>query len=69
MTRSPFGWTLMAIRDNRLRAGALGIPVSQRLIAAYTLAGAISGTAGITASRRPPVSRRWTCSPSTAPPT
>ena len=46
VTRSPFGWTLMAIRDNRLRAGALGIPVSQRLIAAYTLAGAISGTAG-----------------------
>ena len=43
---SPFGWTLRAIRDNRLRAMAIGIPVSQRLVAVYTLAGAMAGTAG-----------------------
>ena len=46
VAHSPFGWTLMAIRDNRLRAQAIGIPVAQRLVAAYTLAGAMAGTAG-----------------------
>ena len=43
---SPFGWTLRAIRDNRLRAMAVGIPVSQRLIAVYTIAAGMAGTAG-----------------------
>jgi branched-chain amino acid transport system permease protein len=44
---SPFGLSLMAIRRNRLRASALGVPVHRRLIAAYTLAAALAGAAGV----------------------
>ena len=36
----------MAIRDNRLRAMAVGIPVSTRVVTVYTLAAAMAGTAG-----------------------
>jgi branched-chain amino acid transport system permease protein len=43
---SPFGLSLMAIRRNPLRAGALGVPVHARSIAAYTLAAAYAGAAG-----------------------
>ena len=43
---SPFGGSLMAIRDNRLRAMAVGIPVSSRLVTVYTLAAAMAGVAG-----------------------
>ena len=43
---SPFGLSLMGIRRNPLRAGALGVPVHARLIAAYTLAAAYAGAAG-----------------------
>ena len=43
---SPFGFSLQAIRDNALRAQAVGIPVHARLIAAYTLAAALAGMAG-----------------------
>jgi len=43
---SPFGLSLMAIRRNRLRASALGVPVNRRLIAAYALAAAYAGAAG-----------------------
>jgi branched-chain amino acid transport system permease protein len=43
---SPFGFSLKAIRDNRLRAQAIGIPVHARLMAVYTLAAAIAGLAG-----------------------
>jgi branched-chain amino acid transport system permease protein len=46
LANSPFGWTLRAIRDNRLRAMALGVPVASRLTAVYTIAGAMAGTAG-----------------------
>ena len=46
LVNSPFGWTLRAIRDNRLRAMAIGIPVSSRLSAVYTVAGGMAGTAG-----------------------
>ena len=46
LVNSPFGWTLRAIRDNRLRAMAVGIPVSSRLTAVYTVAGAMAGSAG-----------------------
>jgi branched-chain amino acid transport system permease protein len=31
LVHSPFGATLMAVRDNRLRAMAIGVPVSARL--------------------------------------
>jgi branched-chain amino acid transport system permease protein len=43
---SPFGYSLRAIRDNRVRATAIGIPVSRRLAAIYTLAAAYAGAAG-----------------------
>jgi branched-chain amino acid transport system permease protein len=46
IVHSPFGGTLKAIRDNRLRAMAIGIPVHARLIAVYTIAAAMAGAAG-----------------------
>jgi branched-chain amino acid transport system permease protein len=44
--RSPFGATLKAIRDNRLRAMAIGISVNSRLAVVYTVAAALAGAAG-----------------------
>ena len=46
LVHSPFGATLKAIRDNRLRAMAIGVPVHSRLIAVYTVAAALAGAAG-----------------------
>ncbi len=46
LTSSSFGATLMAIRDNRLRAMAIGIPVSSRLAVVYTISACIAGAAG-----------------------
>lgn len=46
LVRSPFGATLQAIRDNRLRAMAIGIPVGSRISVAYTVAAALAGAAG-----------------------
>ncbi len=46
LVASPFGATLKAIRDNRLRAMAIGIPVHSRLAVIYTIAAAIAGVAG-----------------------
>lgn len=43
---SPFGYSLKAIRDNPLRASAIGIPIRARLVAIYTLSGAYAGIAG-----------------------
>jgi branched-chain amino acid transport system permease protein len=43
---SPFGLSLRAIRNNPLRAAAIGIPVNKRLIAVYTLAAFYAGIAG-----------------------
>ncbi len=43
---SPYGATLMAVRDNRLRAMAIGIPVAARLATVYTVAAAIAGASG-----------------------
>ena len=43
---SPYGATLMAVRDNRLRAMAIGIPVTSRLATIYTIAAGIAGAAG-----------------------
>ena len=46
IVNSPFGATLKAIRDNRLRAMAIGIPVHARLMAVYTVAAGMAGAAG-----------------------
>ena len=46
LVKSPYGATLKAIRDNRLRAMAIGIPVHARLASIYTIAAAVAGAAG-----------------------
>ncbi|WHZ11112.1 MAG: ABC transporter, permease protein 2 (cluster 4, leucine/isoleucine/valine/benzoate) [Burkholderiaceae bacterium] len=46
LVHSPFGASLQAIRDNRLRAMAIGIPVRARLVLIYTVAAAVAGAAG-----------------------
>jgi branched-chain amino acid transport system permease protein len=46
LARSPFGLSLLAIRENRLRAGALGISTSRRIVAIYVLAAGYAGAAG-----------------------
>jgi branched-chain amino acid transport system permease protein len=43
---SPYGLSLRSIRDNPLKARAVGIPVNRRLVAVYTLAGSYAGVAG-----------------------
>lgn len=46
LVHSPFGATLMAIRDNRLRAMAIGIPVTAHLAVIYAVAAGVAGAAG-----------------------
>ncbi|MGN6309729.1 MAG: branched-chain amino acid ABC transporter permease [Xanthobacteraceae bacterium] len=46
IVHSPFGLSLRAIRNNPLRAAAIGIPVNRRLIAIYTLSALYAGIAG-----------------------
>src|ERR1700733_13199178 len=46
IVHSPFGLSLRAIRNNPLRAAAIGVPVDRRLIAVYTLSAFYAGVAG-----------------------
>jgi branched-chain amino acid transport system permease protein len=46
LVHSPFGATLKAVRDNRLRAMAIGVPVGSRLTVVYTVAAGMAGAAG-----------------------
>jgi branched-chain amino acid transport system permease protein len=46
IVHSPFGYSLKALRDNRLRATSIGLSVNMRLAAVYTLAAAFAGCAG-----------------------
>jgi branched-chain amino acid transport system permease protein len=46
LVHSPMDATLKAIRDNRLRATAIGVPVNARLSVLYTVAAGIAGAAG-----------------------
>jgi branched-chain amino acid transport system permease protein len=46
ITNSPFGLSLRSIRDNPLRAAAIGIPVARRLVAVYSIGAAYAGVAG-----------------------
>ena len=46
IVHSPFGISLQALRDNRLRAESIGLSVRLRLVAVYTIAAAIAGAAG-----------------------
>ena len=46
VVNSPFGLSLRAIKNNPLRASAIGVPVNRRLIAIYTLSAFYAGIAG-----------------------
>ncbi|MET0334328.1 MAG: branched-chain amino acid ABC transporter permease [Rhizobacter sp.] len=46
IVHSPFGYSLKALRDNRLRATSIGMSVNARLGAIYTLSATIAGIAG-----------------------
>jgi branched-chain amino acid transport system permease protein len=46
IVHSPLGLSLRAIKNNPLRAAAVGVPVNRRLIAVYTLAAFYAGIAG-----------------------
>jgi branched-chain amino acid transport system permease protein len=46
IVHSPLGSSLQALRDNRLRMGAIGLSVNGRLATVYTLAAALAGGAG-----------------------
>jgi len=43
---SPFGQSLRALKENRLRAGAIGMPTHARIVAIYTIAAVYAGVAG-----------------------
>ena len=43
---SPFGATVKAIRDNRLRAAAIGINANAKISGVYTVAAGLAGAAG-----------------------
>ncbi|MEO8312097.1 MAG: branched-chain amino acid ABC transporter permease [Caldimonas sp.] len=46
LVHSPFGISLQALRDNRLRAASIGLSVPLRLVAVYTIAAGVAGAAG-----------------------
>jgi branched-chain amino acid transport system permease protein len=46
MVHSPFGRSLIGIRENVARMHAIGTPVMRRLVTAYAIAAALSGVAG-----------------------
>ncbi len=46
LVHSPFGLSLRSIRDNSLRARAVGIPVNRRLVVLYTIAAVMAGISG-----------------------
>jgi len=46
LVHSPFGYSLQALRDNRLRTASIGLSVNARLVAVYTVAAAMAGAAG-----------------------
>ena len=46
IVHSPFGLSLRAIRNNPLRAAAIGVPVNRRLIAIYAVSAFYAGIAG-----------------------
>jgi branched-chain amino acid transport system permease protein len=46
IVNSAFGLSLKAIRDNAVRAEALGVPVTRRMVQVYTLSAVYAGIAG-----------------------
>ena len=43
---SPYGLSLRTLRDNPVRARAIGVPLDRRLVTAYALSAAMAGCAG-----------------------
>ena len=68
IVHSPFGFSLQALRDNRLRAASIGLSVHARLVVAYTHRRRRSPAWPGRCWRRPTASPRSTCSISTAAP-
>jgi branched-chain amino acid transport system permease protein len=52
LVKSPFGVSLQALRDNRLRAASIGLSVNARLAAVYTVAAALAGAAGALSAQK-----------------
>ncbi|MFM2068245.1 MAG: hypothetical protein RLZZ584_3154 [Pseudomonadota bacterium] len=46
LVHAPFGVSLKALKDNRLRVAAIGLSANSRIAVVYTLAAAIAGAAG-----------------------
>jgi branched-chain amino acid transport system permease protein len=46
LVHSPFGVSLQALRDNKLRASSIGMSANLRLVAVYTIAAGLAGAAG-----------------------
>jgi branched-chain amino acid transport system permease protein len=46
LVNSPFGVSLRALKENRMRAGAIGVPTTRRIVAIYTIAAGFAGLAG-----------------------
>lgn len=46
LMHSTWGLSLQAIRDNRVRAGAIGMDANKRLAAVYTVAGSVGAVSG-----------------------
>jgi len=46
IVNSPFGLSLEALRDNRLRLSAIGLSINGRLAAVYTLSAGLAGLSG-----------------------
>lgn len=46
LVNSPFGLSLKALKDNRLRAQTIGIDANRRIVAIYTIAAVYAGLAG-----------------------
>jgi branched-chain amino acid transport system permease protein len=46
LVHAPFGYSLKAMRDNRVRAMGIGIDVNKRLATTYALSAALAGVAG-----------------------
>ncbi|MEZ5651990.1 MAG: branched-chain amino acid ABC transporter permease [Burkholderiaceae bacterium] len=46
LVHSPFGQSLVGIRENRLRMQAIGAPVYRRLVGIYAVSAAVAGVAG-----------------------
>jgi ABC-type branched-subunit amino acid transport system permease subunit len=69
MVHSPLGRRCRRCATTGCALAAIGMSVNGRLAAVYTLSAGAGRRGRARCWRRPPASRRWTCSSSTAAPT